>query len=84
MTNSLKLLWKTLHPWDEPAEVLLQLAPKRSARLLMPELGQAIEPALELPLRPWWRPVSELRDQTESDDAPPSTAGANALSWPLD
>jgi L-ascorbate metabolism protein UlaG (beta-lactamase superfamily) len=74
-----------LHPWDEPAEVLLKLAPRTSARLLMPKIGQAIEPALGLPLTPWWRPVTKLEDSVpESDDAPPSPAGANALSWPLD
>ena len=39
-----------LHPWDEPVETLLRLAPKGGARLLLPRLGEPIEPAHEIPL----------------------------------
>ena len=30
-----------LHPWDEPIETLLELAPAAGARLLLPRLGEA-------------------------------------------
>ena len=41
-----------LHPWDEPVETLLRLAPKSGARLLLPRLGEAIEPAHDSRSRP--------------------------------
>lgn len=41
-----------MHPWAEPAEVLLAKAPEG---LLMPRLGEAIEPAHVEPVTPWWR-----------------------------
>jgi hypothetical protein len=46
-----------LHPWDEPVETLLQLAPKTSARLILPRLGEPVEPANEFAVTPWWRGV---------------------------
>ena len=52
-----------LHPWDEPAETLLQLAPKTGARLLMPRLGEPIEPAHERKLDTWWRGVDASAPQ---------------------
>jgi len=46
-----------LHAWDEPAETLLRLAPARGVHLLMPQLGEAVEPAHEPGVTPWWRGV---------------------------
>jgi len=46
-----------LHPWDEPAETLLRLAPKTGARLVMPRLGEPVEPAHEREVATWWRGV---------------------------
>ena len=46
-----------LHAWDEPAETLLELGPKQGARLLMPRLGEAVEPGHEHALTAWWRGV---------------------------
>src|SRR5204863_2460009 len=34
-----------MHAWDQPAEVLLEMAPKTDAQLVMPRLGEAVEPA---------------------------------------
>ena len=34
-----------MHAWDEPAETLLRLAPQQGVHLVMPQLGQAVEPA---------------------------------------
>ena len=48
-----------IHAWDDPAETLFELAPKRDARLLMPKLGQPIETEREHALRAWWRGVDE-------------------------
>jgi L-ascorbate metabolism protein UlaG (beta-lactamase superfamily) len=49
-----------LHAWDDPAEALLKAQPEIAGRLLMPRLGQAVEPTD--PTRspqpvPWWREV---------------------------
>lgn len=44
-----------MHPWDQPAETLLRLAPAAGARLLMPRLGEAIEPSHDRELEGWWR-----------------------------
>jgi L-ascorbate metabolism protein UlaG (beta-lactamase superfamily) len=60
-----------LHAWDEPAETLLQLAPTQGVHLLMPQLGEAVEPAQVDTVRPWWRDLGPA-------GAPP----AEALSWP--
>jgi L-ascorbate metabolism protein UlaG (beta-lactamase superfamily) len=44
-----------MHAWDEPVEVLYAHAQRNSTQLLMPRLGEAVEPAHgELP-HPWWR-----------------------------
>ncbi|HEU4779500.1 MAG TPA: MBL fold metallo-hydrolase, partial [Steroidobacteraceae bacterium] len=57
----LPLHWGTfnlaLHAWDEPVETLLQLAPRTDARLIIPRLGEPVEPAQEFALTPWWRGV---------------------------
>jgi L-ascorbate metabolism protein UlaG (beta-lactamase superfamily) len=44
-----------LHPWDEPAEQLLQLAQPRGARVLTPLLGRPFEPTQLDGPTPWWR-----------------------------
>ncbi|PXV56120.1 L-ascorbate metabolism protein UlaG, beta-lactamase superfamily [Dyella jiangningensis] len=44
-----------MHPWAEPAEVLLAKVPEG---LVMPRLGEAIEPARVESVQPWWRDVS--------------------------
>ena len=47
-----------MHPWDEPAEILLRRAPAAGIPLLMPRLGQPVEPARADGVDPWWRAVS--------------------------
>ncbi len=34
-----------MHAWDQPAETLLELGPKAGAQLVMPRLGEPVEPA---------------------------------------
>ena len=68
-----------LHAWDEPAETLLALAPRRGVHLVMPQLGEAVEPARVDHVVPWWRGV-------ERADAPPPAplTWPRALPFPLD
>jgi len=42
-----------IHDWDQPAETLLELGPRRGANLLMPRLGEPVEPTRSHPLSPW-------------------------------
>lgn len=69
-----------MHDWDEPAETLLRLAPSTSASLLMPRLGEPVEPAHLESVVPWWRGLG-------SGDAPGAAetpALQRQLPWPLD
>lgn len=47
-----------IHAWDEPAELLVKLAPT-NAPLIMPRLGQPIEPKHVQSIDAWWREVKE-------------------------
>ena len=68
-----------MHAWDQPAEVLLAEAPKAGARLVMPRLGEPVEPAHAGSVEPWWRGI-------DAGVLPPqaATALARAAPWPLD
>lgn len=46
-----------MHPWDAPAETLLAKGGQRGQSLLLPRLGEAVEPADGPLLEPWWRVV---------------------------
>ncbi len=46
-----------IHAWDEPAESLLKLAPS-DVSLLMPRLGEAVEPQRYERVQPWWRDIA--------------------------
>jgi L-ascorbate metabolism protein UlaG (beta-lactamase superfamily) len=54
-----------IHAWDDPAETLLELAPKRDVRLVMPRLGAAVEPARVEIVDPWWRTVGAIEQAKE-------------------
>ena len=72
-----------MHPWDEPAERLLELAPKTGAQLLMPILGQPVEPAHAETVRAWWREVENARIAPAQATDGAVTLPA-AAPWPLD
>ncbi|NRF69294.1 MBL fold metallo-hydrolase [Aquincola sp. S2] len=85
----LPIHWATfnlaLHAWDQPVETLLQLAPAQGAALVMPRLGEAVEPARVDGVVPWWRavhapaPGRRRVPPPAADQAPPK-----AMPWPLD
>jgi L-ascorbate metabolism protein UlaG (beta-lactamase superfamily) len=72
-----------MHDWDQPAEVLFELGPKRGADLLMPMLGEPVEPAHEHSLAPWWRSVSSRESRQPPSEAPVVTV-PKAMPWPFD
>lgn len=55
---------------DEPGEQLLQLAPRHATRLLMPRLGEPVEPARAERVEPWWRAVAALERRLAKDALP--------------
>jgi L-ascorbate metabolism protein UlaG (beta-lactamase superfamily) len=73
-----------MHAWDEPAETLLKLAPALGAPLLMPMLGQALEPAQVDGVLPWWRGVDAAGGGTVATDAAAVQRWPKALGWPAD
>src|SRR5215467_9054753 len=71
------------HDWDWPPETLLALGPKQGVNLLMPRLGEPVEPAHGHTLAPWWRVV----DSAESPPHPtelPVVRIPKAMPWPFD
>ena len=93
--------WSTfalaMHDWDEPAERLLALAPQTGARLVMPRLGEPLEPAQAEAVTPWWRgvpPTGRNRGTAAAHNAPlvtapqppqsPQSPQSPPLDWPGD
>jgi hypothetical protein len=72
-----------MHAWDQPAERLLELAPHTDAQLLMPLLGQPVEPAHAELVRPWWREVDNITTKPAPDKEGDVTV-STSVPWPLD
>jgi L-ascorbate metabolism protein UlaG (beta-lactamase superfamily) len=72
-----------MHAWDQPAERLLELAPKAGARLVMPRLGEPVEPEQAEEVEPWWRAVDAVAPDPEPITPEPTTLPAG-MSWPID
>jgi len=72
-----------MHAWDQPAEALLESGPAAGAQLVMPRLGEPIEPDHAERVDPWWRTVD-----TTGNARKPVTSGAvelpSSVPWPLD
>jgi L-ascorbate metabolism protein UlaG (beta-lactamase superfamily) len=73
-----------LHEWDEPAETLLALGPAQGAHLLMPRLGEAVEPTREHALTPWWRGVDVPARGKGAEEPPPVMTLPKSMPWPVD
>jgi L-ascorbate metabolism protein UlaG (beta-lactamase superfamily) len=72
-----------MHAWDQPAEALLELAPKAGAQLAMPRLGEPVEPAHAEAAKPWWRAVDTIA-QEPKPQPPVTTTLPKAMPWPID
>ncbi len=79
-----------IHAWDDPAETLVRMAPSRGARLVMPRIGEAVEPSRVERVETWWRGVdgAEPAAKPEKTDGatPPAEEKAlrDAVEWPMD
>jgi L-ascorbate metabolism protein UlaG (beta-lactamase superfamily) len=71
-----------LHAWDEPAETLLALAPQRGAQLVMPRLGEAVEPEQVEGVVPWWRAVDAKAGTPAAE--PVAMTLPKSMPWPVD
>jgi L-ascorbate metabolism protein UlaG (beta-lactamase superfamily) len=72
-----------MHAWDQPAEALLELAPKAGVQLVMPRLGEAVEPAHAEAVEPWWRAVDRTAQEPEPD-VPAAISLPETMPWPID
>jgi L-ascorbate metabolism protein UlaG (beta-lactamase superfamily) len=76
-----------IHAWDEPAETLISLAPAQGVHLVMPLLGEAVEPSRAERATPWWREVAAKEGRTapaEAPTLPPAGDATEAVQWPID
>ncbi|MCW5653204.1 MBL fold metallo-hydrolase [Hydrogenophaga sp.] len=77
-----------MHDWDEPAETLLTLGPLQGAQLLMPRLGEPVEPAHGTLPTPWWRGAETVPPTPDRVGEPVTPADAlsvpKSVPWPLD
>ncbi len=79
-----------MHEWDEPAETLLAQGARRGVPLVMPRLGEPVEPAHVERVSPWWREAERRMPQKvvegsrepvqESNESKPP----RRLPWPFD
>jgi len=61
-----------MHAWDEPVETLLQLTKTTDTQLLLPRLGEPIEPVLAPRIDPWWRGVDTVQTRDRPQPRPRS------------
>lgn len=73
-----------MHDWDAPAETLLARGPQQGAQLLMPQLGEAVEPAHGAAPTPWWRGVDAGAHGRPAEAAAVPDPLPKTLPWPLD
>ena len=59
-----------IHDWDDPIETLLDLGSKRDTPLLLPRLGEPVEPAHGPLTSPWWRAVDAAAVDRTIDELP--------------
>ena len=72
-----------MHAWDQPAEALLDLAAKAGAQLVMPRLGEPVEPGHAERVEAWWRGVDTTGTQL-AEEPPMVPARPKAIPWPMD
>ncbi|RQP26548.1 MBL fold metallo-hydrolase [Piscinibacter terrae] len=49
-----------LHAWDQPVQTLFEQAPRQGVQLVLPQLGEAVEPSTVDRVTPWWRGVDTM------------------------
>ena len=72
-----------MHAWDQPAETLLTLGPQMGANLIMPHLGEPVEPAHAEIVTPWWRGVDAVKVKSGVVEAAEESL-PKGVPWPID
>jgi L-ascorbate metabolism protein UlaG (beta-lactamase superfamily) len=62
-----------MHPWDEPAELVYTRAPAAGIQLVMPKLGEAVEPTRYELGDAWWRTVAPVTATLAADEPSEAT-----------
>jgi L-ascorbate metabolism protein UlaG (beta-lactamase superfamily) len=74
-----------MHAWDDPAETLVARAAEYGAHLVMPRLGEPIEPSHAEDVDAWWRPLASGAVERDEPEEPPSLPPhVESVPWPLD
>ncbi len=74
-----------IHAWDEPAETLLALAPKRDTQFVMPRLGAPVEPTRVERVDRWWRSIAALEKKDRATETAKAEEGqALVVGEPID
>ncbi len=60
----------------------IQAGAKSGVQLIMPRLGEPVEPAHAARVEPWWRQVDAIAQAPA--DAATETTLPKAMSWPID
>ncbi len=68
---------------EREGPTLLTLAANQGVRLLMPQLGEPVEPAHGHELTPWWRAVDQQPPRRLRSE-PPVIKLPQAMPWPFD
>jgi L-ascorbate metabolism protein UlaG (beta-lactamase superfamily) len=72
-----------MHAWDQPPETLLALSEAANVPLLMPRLGEPVEPSRAERAVPWWR-LSGTPGSVAKVDTSGTVALPRTVPWPLD
>ena len=74
-----------MHAWDEPVETLLRLAGNSDHPLLLPRLGEPVEPLIADRVDPWWRQVDTVRIKGQPGSHPAASAmPVEVMAGPVD
>ncbi len=72
-----------MHAWDQPAEELLKSSIPAGAPLIMPRLGEPVEPAHADRVVPWWRSVDSIAQPVKPEEPAPEKL-PKSMPWPID
>jgi len=68
-----------VHPWDEPADTVLRMATAAGTPIVMPRIGEPVEPAHAEKIDPWWRAVPGKGVESIAEES--VTRGDDPLQW---
>ncbi len=69
------------HAWDQPAEVVFEKGAKAGVQLVMPHLGEPVEPSHVESVTPWWRGID---GKTVAHAPEPAITLPKSMPWPID